>query len=379
MSENLAITHLFKHSQTSPTTDVKIPGKLFISGEYAILFPQQPAILIAVDQYLHARITSSPNLSTGEIQSNLAELGKLSFTLSQEGFVFSPERSSGWTYVIHAMIVVSELFKALNIPLKAFNLSFHSDLVHDNGVKLGLGSSGAVVVGTIKSLLDYNGLTAVDNSVIFKLAAIALTRLQSKGSLGDIATITHGGWVYYQAFDRQWLNTLIQQGVSVAELLLLDWPDLIIENLEVSSDLSLLIGWTQAAASTENLVSKLLSQITDNDAFLANFLLESKVAVNRLQEALVANQIDQVQLAIQNYRRLLQALEQHYHLNIETNKLSQLIQTANNLGFASKSSGAGGGDCGIAIASNNHPIQQLEDKWQQLGIVTLDLNPTTQF
>lgn len=379
MDDAFALEKLFKQSLRELTTDVKVPGKLFISGEYAILFPQQPAILIAVDQYLHVRITSPNNLSAGEVHSNLSELGTLEFRLSPDGFVFSAEHSSGWTYVKHAMMVVNDLFHSMNIKLLNFDLSFDSDLVHDNGVKLGLGSSGAVVVGTIKCLLAYHGLTAIDNTVIFKLAAIALTRLQSKGSLGDIATITHGGWVYYQAFDRQWLSTLVREGASVSDLLLLDWPDLIIENLEVSKDLSLLIGWTQSAASTENFVGKLLSQLTDRDEAFTNFLARSKETVNKLREALVTNQMAHTQEAIREYRHLLQGLSQDYNLMIETNTLSQLIQTAEDLDYASKSSGAGGGDCGIAVGTSIHSAQQLTENWQQLGIIALDLKPTTRF
>ncbi len=38
---------------------VKAPGKLYIAGEYAVVEPGQPAILIAVDQFVYATISQA--------------------------------------------------------------------------------------------------------------------------------------------------------------------------------------------------------------------------------------------------------------------------------------------------------------------------------
>ena len=85
---------------------------------------------------------------------------------------------------------------------------------------------------------------ALDHVTIFKLAAIALALSKSNGSLADIATITTGGWVYYQSFDREWLKEMVHANTPVASLLLMDWPDLVIESLSVPAELTLFIGWT---------------------------------------------------------------------------------------------------------------------------------------
>ncbi|XJS10179.1 phosphomevalonate kinase [Aerococcaceae bacterium WGS1372] len=380
MTNQNALKDFFHTTTTQVNVDVKVPGKLYISGEYAILFPQQPAILIAVDQYLRASITQSAKDQSGEIHTDLAELENLNFTIMDDQYDFASNHSSGWLYVKNAMVVASELLSAMGIKLKSFKLTFHSNLVHDNGVKLGLGSSGAVVVATIKSLLAFHGIQASNNLMIFKLAAIALIRSQSNGSLGDVAIITHGGWVYYQSFDRQWLKHLLTKGdVSVSDLLLTDWPELMIENLKPSDDLSLLIGWTQSAASTESLVAKLLQQVHNDDLFFKEFLTKSKESVNELRDAIVSNELNQVQAEIQTYRQLLQSLGEHYQISIETNLLTELIESAQQFGYASKSSGAGGGDCGIAIGSKDLLTQPLIENWKQQGILNLALQPTSQF
>lgn len=379
MREKIILEELFKTSPSLESIEVKVPGKLYISGEYAILFPKQPAVLIAVDQYLHAYLKATKLDTTGHIQTNLSDLETLNFSINEGRYVFSTNHSEGWHYVINAMIVVNDLLHAMQIDLKHFDLSFNSNLVHDNGVKLGLGSSGAVVVATIRSILAYHDLEACDNQTIFKLAAIALTRSHSKGSLGDVATITHGGWVYYQSFDRQWLKDCLQEGVDVAQLVIAEWPDLIIETIQPSQELVLLIGWTQSAASTEDLVGDLLKQVDGDSEFFKHFLAQSKRSVNRLKDALLSQHIDQVQKEINHYRQLLQNLGQHYHLNIETPLLTQLIESAQTYGFASKSSGAGGGDSGIAIGSKDLANSPLIDSWIELGILNLPLQATATY
>ena len=43
------------------------PGKLFIAGEYAVVEPGHPAIIVAVDQFINVTIEGAPQ--NGSIQS----------------------------------------------------------------------------------------------------------------------------------------------------------------------------------------------------------------------------------------------------------------------------------------------------------------------
>ena len=47
---------LFKFVHMNRPTQTKIPGKLYIAGEYAVIEPNYPAILVTVDQYLEATL-----------------------------------------------------------------------------------------------------------------------------------------------------------------------------------------------------------------------------------------------------------------------------------------------------------------------------------
>ena len=47
---------------------IKTPGKLFVAGEYAVVEAGYPAIIIAVDRFIHLRITETSR-SYGQIFS----------------------------------------------------------------------------------------------------------------------------------------------------------------------------------------------------------------------------------------------------------------------------------------------------------------------
>lgn len=374
MSTNDSLRQLFHFSSVGASHTQAVPGKLFISGEYAILYPKQPAILIAVDQYLTAQINPSKQDNKSTISSELISLNSLEFSSLNQLLTGDKTQVQGWQYVIQSLLVCNNLLSELGLAFIHFDLHFRTDLISESGLKFGLGSSGAVTVACIRTILAYHGIHAINNETIYRLASIALLKGGSKGSLGDIAAITHGSWVYYQSFDRQWLKNKLDKTISITELLTLDWPDLVIETLTVPNNLDLKIGWTQTPASTENLVGKLIQQHPENNSFFQDFLREASDSVHRLKQAFQDRKTELIQDEIRFYRQLLLKLNQSYQLNIETPDLTELIEIAENHQYAAKSSGAGGGDCGIAIARNAEYALKLQAAWLANDIVPLDLN-----
>ena len=73
-------------------------------------------------------------------------------------------------------------------------------------------------------------------------------------------------------------------------------------------------------------------------------------------------------------RDLLVKLASFSGLNIETPLLKTLIETASDLGGAAKTSGAGGGDCGIALLTDTNQVSTLINRWQAAGIEPLAFN-----
>ncbi|MDN6162329.1 MAG: phosphomevalonate kinase, partial [Atopostipes sp.] len=80
---------------------------------------------------------------------------------------------------------------------------------------------------------------------------------------------------------------------------------------------------------------------------------------------------------IQNRQALLEMGKQT-KLIIETNELKKLINLANNYHAVAKTSGAGGGDSGIAFVFKPGELESLIEDWQKAGITPLDLNVYTK-
>lgn len=372
-----AFKDLFTLSPSRTSNQQSVPGKLFISGEYAILFPKQPAILIAVNQYLHAHIQDNQVENQTTITSELLADAPLTFSNPDQLADINQGHLASWKYVIQALEVCRELLDSLHLPFYHFDLHFTTELINEAGLKFGLGSSGAVTVATIRSILAYHGVHAINNEIIYRLAAIVLIKLGSNGSLGDIAAISQGAWVYYQSFDREWLRKELARGLSLEDLLVMDWPDLIIESLTVSEEMNLQIGWTQKPASTDNLVADLLSQSPQENPFFQEFLKDAAKSVKELKNALIEANFNLIETEINNYRQLLLALSRTYELQIETKSLTELITIAHDHHYVAKSSGAGGGDCGIAIAKDSDKAHELQKAWNEKDIIPLNLKATS--
>ena len=73
--------------------------------------------------------------------------------------------------------------------------------------------------------------------------------------------------------------------------------------------------------------------------------------------------IEQVEVASQ----LLEGLS----VDIYTPSLRQLKEASQDLQAVAKSSGAGGGDCGIALSFDAHSTEILKNRWADLGIELL--------
>lgn len=86
------------------------------------------------------------------------------------------------------------------------------------------------------------------------------------------------------------------------------------------------------------------------------------------------NDIDEIQRQIQKNRELLVKLGNDFGVEIETLELKKLCDTALKYNGSAKSSGAGGGDCGIAIFKESNNLDSLIEEWRKVGITYLPLN-----
>jgi phosphomevalonate kinase len=70
---------------------------------------------------------------------------------------------------------------------------------------------------------------------------------------------------------------------------------------------------------------------------------------------------------------ILRELGSKSRVNIETPELRQLAELANKNGAAGKLSGAGGGDCGIAVCYDNKTADKVKKAWQDAEFYLLDV------
>lgn len=234
--------------------------------------------------------------------------------------------------------------------MKHFHLTIDSNLDDSNGHKYGLGSSAAVLVSVIKVLNEFYDMK-LSNLYIYKLAVIANMKLQSLSSCGDIAVSVYSGWLAYSTFDHEWVKHQIED-TTVEEVLIKNWPGLHIEPLQAPENMEVLIGWTGSPASSPHFVSE-VKRLKSDPSFYGDFLEDSHRCVEKLIHAFKTNNIKGVQKMVRQNRTIIQRMDKEATVDIETEKLKYLCDIAEKYHGASKTSGAGGGDCGITIINKD--------------------------
>ena len=323
-------------------TIVKTCGKLYWAGEYAILEPGQLALIKAIPIYMTAEIKASNN-----------------YRLYSDMFSYSVDLrpDSSYALIQETVALVEEYLTAQGVEPQPFSLEIRGKMERE-GKKFGLGSSGSVVVLVIKAMLAFYERLA-DRELLFKLASAVLLKRGDNGSMGDIACIVSENLVLYQSFDRekvaQWLEKEDLQAVLAR-----DW-DFSIRSVESALTFDFLVGWTKEVAVSSHMVK----QIKEN--MNSSFLQASKETVANLVKALEVGQEETIIDLLEQASQLLEGLSS----DIYTPLLMQLKNASRDLKAVAKSSGAGGGDCGIALSFDQDSTTLLKKRWADLGIELL--------
>ncbi|MGO3732737.1 MAG: phosphomevalonate kinase [Vagococcus sp.] len=346
------------------------PGKLYIAGEYAVLEPGHPALIVALDQFITVTLKQADN--QGSICSSYSNGISIPWT-RKNGKFYIDERDNPFIYITKSVTIVEQYLQELGHDLKYFDLTVESELDNKDGRKYGLGSSGAVTIATIKAILKFYHIEA-HSELLYKLAAITHLSLNSNGSFGDLAASSYGGWVAYSCFEREWvLDKLGQSSTKLVDLMTEAWPKLMIQPLKAPKDLRLLIGWTGSPASTTFLVDQIKDEKSDMNGFYKQFLIDSSNCVYDLVNSFKHEDITNIQQCIRTNRQLLKSLAKASGVDIETSALTNLCSIAEQSNGAAKSSGAGGGDCGIVLFNQQDEILPMITEWREHSIVNLPL------
>ena len=321
---------------------VKTCGKLYWAGEYAILEPGQLALIKAIPIYMKAEIAFSDSY---RIYSDLFD------------FAVDMTPNPDYSLIQETIALVQDFLADRGQTLRPFSLEIRGKMERE-GKKFGLGSSGSVVVLVVKALLALYNLS-IDQDLLFKLASAVLLKRGDNGSMGDLACIVAEELVLYQSFDRQkvvaWLKE--EKLVTVLER---DWG-FSISQVKPTLECDFLVGWTKEVAVSSNMVKQIKQNINQN------FLSSSKDTVATLVEALEQGKTEKVIEQVEVASKLLEGLS----TDIYTPSLRQLKEASQDLQAAAKSSGAGGGDCGIALSFDVQSTETIKNRWADLGIELL--------
>ncbi|MFA6080811.1 MAG: mevalonate kinase [Patescibacteria group bacterium] len=184
----------------------------------------------------------------------------------------------------------------------------------DFSSQYGFGSSSAVTVATILALSKLYRLK-ISKKEIFDLGYKVTLNIQGVGSGFDVAAATFGGTLYFVT------------GGKIIEPLLIE-------------KLNLVIGYSGMKANTTKLVKSLKPDF--------RIFEDIKKIVDKAKITLINGDWNKTGELMNQNQKLLQ------ELGVSTEKLDKMCLVANQSGaFGAKLSGAGGGDCMIALIPEN--------------------------
>ncbi|MGV3125819.1 phosphomevalonate kinase [Streptococcus orisratti] len=324
------------------TIKVQTSGKLYIAGEYAVLTPGQTALLKNIPIHMTAEIVTAATIS-----------------LSSDMFDYVADMTPDHNYALIQETVTSlAAYLGLTIAeLRPFSLTITGKMERD-GKKFGIGSSGSVTVLTLKALSAFYALD-LSADTLFKLASYTLIKRGDNGSMGDIACIAYDDFVAFTSFDRQQVRDWIANE-EIQTVLAKDWGYQI-EVVKPAIACDFLVGWTKQPSISKDMIDRVKSSIT------ADFLKNTQASVLSLKLALEAGDKISIKKHIERISDLLLKLNPA----IYNQTLLNLKLASQGLDIVAKSSGSGGGDCGIALSFDGKDSQKLIEAWEHAGIELL--------
>lgn len=286
---------------------VSAPGKIMLLGEHAVVY-NRPCIVTAIDQRVSA---TAEFINEPVFQLEATEVGLKNYQkpLSQIGKGEIPKEAK------FAEIAVKLVLSQKPTSKKGIKITTKSQF----SSLFGFGSSSASTVAIVSALANLFG-KKLSQKNLFEICYKTVLEVQGKGSGFDIATAIYGGTTYFVTGGKT------------------------IKPLPVTS-LPIVIGYTGIKADTVTLIDQ-VKKLSEK---------YPKIVENSYDQ--IAKLVDSAKIAIskKDWQSLgkLMNINQGYleGLGVSSQMLSNLIYAARDAGaYGAKLSGAGGGDCMIAIA-----------------------------
>ncbi|KKR90627.1 MAG: Mevalonate kinase [Candidatus Woesebacteria bacterium GW2011_GWD1_41_12] len=312
---------------------VSAPGKLMLFGEHAVLYGN-PCIVTAVDQRVYVNVEKVGGESI-KINAPELKIDNYSIKVSDLGGVDYPKEVK---FVLKAIEVFFKKYKIVS-GLKIDTKSDFSSL-------FGFGSSSAVTVCMVKALSKIFDIE-VDNKSLFDICFKVVLEVQGVGSGFDIAAAVWGGTIYFVRGGK------------------------VIKPLKISR-LPLVVGYTGIKADTTTLVQKVAKLYKSHEKKIGEIFASIRVIVEKAKIALENTDYLKLGELMDENQKLLE------DLSISSIELGSLTKAARRAGaLGAKLSGAGGGDCMVALA-NKSKTAKIREAIEKSGGVIIDVKFNTE-
>jgi phosphomevalonate kinase len=332
--------------------EASAPGKLIIVGEYAVI-EGAPAIATAVD--VRARATVSDSDDRDSILFDALSEQAFHFYLDNDQCLRWCEESPGARGTI--LEAVFETFRERLAgeadPKLHFSIDTDSFYAPTPGglSKLGLGSSAAALVALVGAFMSAVGWTSSDAEML-SICCIAHRKFQGgRGSGIDIATALNGGVVGIRPGELDTSPTATS----------LDWLD----------GLLMLPVWSGSSASTPELLDRFNRYRDRNPHEYSDHIQRLTSLAEDANQAWVDQSPGNFLAALEAYDLALQAMDVDGAIGINTDIHDVLRSLSSRHGAIYKTSGAGGGDFGIALTDSADVIKSLRTAFADSGYLTL--------
>lgn len=288
------------------------PGKLLLLGDYAVVYGH-PCIVTAVDKRLY-------------VEAKIIE--------AQEDVINTPQVKES-RFVLETIAYMKEQF---NLSA-SIQINTKGDFSH----QVGLGSSSAVTVATVEAINQLFKLHLTKKD-IFTISYKVNLLIQGVGSGFDIAAATYGKTIRY-----------VKGGEELSELSLQSLP--------------LIVGYSGIKADTPYYIRKVAEAFKQRQSELNELFASMHSLVDEATIALQKSDFQTVGNCFNSGHTILQKL------GVSIPKLDSMVKAALNAGaWGAKLSGAGGGDCMIALVPPDK-TQKVTDAIKRVGgeIITVGL------
>jgi phosphomevalonate kinase len=358
----------------------KAPGKILWLGGYSILERPNIGFVTAVDAYVSANVKS--------IDGNLIVIdapqlkARASGTIDLDSGVLSIEVPKELVLLKTAIEVASRYVAGLGIRLQGMQITTRNDpafsytITEGKIAKSGLGSSAAVTVASVGTVLKAYGVDTSADDALHKLSQTAHSIATGKvGSGFDIAAATHGTILYtryspgiVKDFPAAYQNSELQG------LIKRNW-DCVIEKFNLPGRFNLMfanfVGEGMITTAAVGSVSKFKEKEPARYKELVDAInAENVKAVQALRAMSKGENIDSSMNAFKDAfnkgRILTKQLGILSDVSVEDDDLTRLIEeSVENGAFVAKLPGAGGRDSIAALILDEQSRRRLEDFWSK--------------